>query len=348
MATPARPAASAILAVLIAALGPLSAQQDPGEPGPPRFRSGVDLINVTATVSDASGRFVGGLGRDDFVVYEDGEPQAIAYFSAERVPASVGIVLDTSGSMAGDKIRAARAALDRFLDELLDRDDEIFVYRFSDLPELVQEWTEDRRALARTLEGLIPGGGTAMYDAVAEAIPVADTGRHRKKAVVLISDGNDTASRTRLGTLRQLIRESEAMVYAIGIDGEGRVARRQPLPGPRVPVPLPFPFPPGRRPGSPTPPIGPRTPVPSVSAGGERVDAAALRDLTDESGGRTEIVRSARDLDPATAGIADELSRQYSIGYVATGPRDGRWHSIRVEVRDRGYRVRARRGYVAS
>jgi D-serine dehydratase len=74
----------------------------------------------------------------------------------------------------------------------------------------------------------------------------------------------------------------------------------------------------------------------------------ALRDITDESGGRTEIIRSARDLDPATASIADELSRQYFLGYVASGPRDGRWHSIRVEVRNRSYRVRARRGYVAS
>jgi hypothetical protein len=75
---------------------------------------------------------------------------------------------------------------------------------------------------------------------------------------------------------------------------------------------------------------------------------AALRDMTDDSGGRTEIIRDARDLDPATSGIADELSKQYYLGYPATGKKDGRWHSIRVELRHGGYRIRARRGYVAS
>ncbi|MGC4085844.1 MAG: hypothetical protein QM736_27890 [Vicinamibacterales bacterium] len=75
---------------------------------------------------------------------------------------------------------------------------------------------------------------------------------------------------------------------------------------------------------------------------------AALREITDDSGGRTEIVRMARDLNPATAGIADELSKQYTLGYVSSLERDGRWHDIRVEVKNQRYRVRARRGYVAS
>jgi hypothetical protein len=82
--------------------------------------------------------------------------------------------------------------------------------------------------------------------------------------------------------------------------------------------------------------------------GDERVNVSALRDMTDDSGGRTEIVRYARDLDPATSGIADELSKQYYIGYPATAPKDGKWHTIRVEVTNGGYRVRARRGYIAS
>jgi len=85
------------------------------------------------------------------------------------------------------------------------------------------------------------------------------------------------------------------------------------------------------------------------SRGGDiRVNVTALRDMTDDSGGRTEIVRSASDLDPATVGIADELSKQYYLGYQSTGKRDGRWHSIRVEVKNSTYRVRARRGYTAS
>ena len=80
----------------------------------------------------------------------------------------------------------------------------------------------------------------------------------------------------------------------------------------------------------------------------DRVNAGALREITDDSGGRTEIIRTARDLDPATAGIADELSRQYYLGYAATGVKDGKWHTIRVELRNPDYRVRARRGFVAT
>jgi len=80
----------------------------------------------------------------------------------------------------------------------------------------------------------------------------------------------------------------------------------------------------------------------------DRVNVVALRDLTDDSGGRTEIIRDPRDLNPATASIADELSKQYYLGYLASGKKDGRWHSIRVELRNRTYRVRARKGYVAT
>src|SRR4051794_731588 len=80
----------------------------------------------------------------------------------------------------------------------------------------------------------------------------------------------------------------------------------------------------------------------------DRVNVAALRDMTDDSGGRTEIVRDARDLNPSTASIADELSKQYYLGYQSSGTKDGRWHTIRVELRNRSYRVRARKGYIAS
>jgi hypothetical protein len=79
-----------------------------------------------------------------------------------------------------------------------------------------------------------------------------------------------------------------------------------------------------------------------------QVNVDALRAMTDDSGGRTEIIRSARDLESATSGIADELSRQYYLGYPGAGNGDGRWHSIRVETREARLRVRARRGYVAT
>src|SRR5436305_1578207 len=185
-----------------------------------RFRSGIELINVTATVSDSSGRFVPGLRKEDFAVYEDDQPMEVTHFSAERVPVSLGIALDTSGSMAGEKLQEAQTALDRFLYELLDRQDEIFIYRFSNYPTLLQSWTTDRQLLTRALGRITPNGGTAMYDAIAEAIPLAQQGKNRKKALLLVSDGNDTASSTGILPVKQMIRESEVLVYAIGIDAE--------------------------------------------------------------------------------------------------------------------------------
>jgi Ca-activated chloride channel homolog len=323
-----------------------------------RFKSGVELINVTATVTDRSGRFASGLRQDDFTVYDDDTPVEITHFTAERTPVSLGIVLDTSGSMAGEKIESARSAIFNFLQALPDPLDEFFMYRFSGDPDLVHDWTDNRDAISRSLGRVRAAGGTAMYDAVAEAVPMAQGGQNRKKAVVIISDGNDTNSRLRLRDVQHLIRETEVLVYAIGIDGmaESTIFSRPTPPVVRPPSPIPFPLPGGR--GGRGIPFPIPTPSPRGGTGGggvsrgpamdDRVNVVALREITDDSGGRTEIVRDPRDLDPATAGIADELSKQYYIGYPSPGHRDGRWHNIRVEVRDRSLKVRARRGYVAT
>jgi VWFA-related protein len=248
----------AVLAFVTAVAGPgarqapVASQQPPARDDPARFRSGIELVNVTATVSDADGRFVSGLTGDDFEVFEDGVPQTIVHFSNERVPVSLGIAIDTSGSMEGEKIRAARDALDRFLGDLLDPSDEIFLYRFSEIPTLLQPWTTDRRRLRRALGGISAGGGTALYDTVAETLPLLRVGQRQKKALLVISDGNDTSSETRPSELRQMVREAELIVYAIGIDAAARVDwTRRPM-QPRFPVPRPpFPVPPG---------TGPRTP----------------------------------------------------------------------------------------
>jgi Ca-activated chloride channel homolog len=321
-----------------------------------RFKSGVELINVNVTVTDRSGRFVPGLRQDDFIVYEDDKPIEVTHFSAERVPVSLGIVLDSSGSMTGEKWESALDAIDRFLTSLPDPQDEFFLERFSGDPDLVQDWTNDRNRIVRSLGRVRPNGGTAMYDAVAEAVPMAQSGQNRKKALVLISDGNDTNSRLRVQEVKQMVRETEVLVYAVGIDGQAESTifsgRPQPPVGP-PPAPTPFPIP-GRRGGLPFPipiPGGGGRPGGSVGRMGmdDRVNVVALREITDDSGGRTEIVRDARDLDPATASIADELSKQYYLGYPSPGYRDGRWHTIRVELRNgAAYKVRARKGYIAT
>jgi len=349
----------ALCASVLAALAVVSAQGQSQRPERPndnqesfRFKSGVELINVTATVTDANGRFVPGLRQEDFVIYEDNEQQQITHFSSERVPVSLGISLDTSSSMMGEKIDAARSALDRFLYDLLDPQDEIFLQQFSNDPNLLQGWTTDRQKLSRALSRATPHGGTAMYDAVAEAIPLVQQGQFRKKALVVISDGNDTSSTTRLRDVQQQIRESEALVYAVGIDcsGSGPTRRRGSFfEQRRPPIPLPFPFPiPGGRGGGWPRPQPPNQPGGWSSPCSDPVNVASLRDLTDDSGGRTELIREARDLDPATSNIADELSKQYYLGYPSAGKKDGRWHAIKLEVRNHNYRVRARRGYVAS
>ena len=331
------------------------------EQGGFKFKSGVELINVTATVTDRSGRFYGSLRKEDFVVYEDNKLVEVTHFSAERTPVSLGIVVDSSGSMAGEKWAQAVSSIDRFFRMMNNELDEFFLYRFSGSADLVADWTSDRDRLAVAMNRIHPNGGTAMYDAAAEAVPMAQSGQNRKKAIVIISDGNDTSSRVSVSDVKQLVRETEVLVYAVGIDGTGQSTYQrgsppvQPAP-PRLPIPIPFPG--GGRGGQ-------RIPMPgyppsgggggrggggtySVGGADDRVNVMALREMTDDSGGRTEIVRVFRDLDPAVASIADELSQQYYLGYPSPGYKDGRWHTIRVELRDPSLQVRARKGYIAT
>ena len=338
--------AAALVALSVLAVGAQSQEKF-------TFRSGVELISVTVTVTDDAGRFVPSLKASDFTLFEDGKEQPIAQFETERVPVSLGLAVDTSGSMIGEKWEAAEAALGRFLGDLLGPQDEVFLYRFDSRPTLIRGWTSDRRSVAQALGHVRPSGGTAMYDAIAQAVPLTDSGTRRKKALVVISDGNDTSSQTTVPELRQLIQQREVIVYAIGIDAGGD-------PGPqsssssqgstsRRPVPSPFP---GRTPpivaAPPPPPPPPSTSSRRGSRPDGRVNADVLRTITDDSGGRTELIYTPRDLDPATAGIAAELSRQYFLAYHSAAPKDGRWHTIDVRVKGGPYTVRARKGFVSN
>ena len=335
-----------IALILVAAAAAAPAAQDGF-----KFRTGVELINVNATVSDDSGRFVTGLRREDFTVFENGKRQEVTHFSSDRVPVSLGILLDSSGSMSEDKMVSARTAINRLINDLLDPEDELFFLQFSDRARLTQRWTTDRSLISRAVARVQPHGGTAMYDAVAEALPIAQEGRNLKKALLVISDGNDADSQTSPAELRQMIRESEVLVYAIGVDGlarpNGGGNGGTVITPPTMPIPFPFPRPGGARRPYPSqfPPIfGGRPQNPRDN----RVNPEALKQMTDDTGGRTEIVRGFNNLDAATSRIADELSRQYYLGYSTTEQKDGRWHTIRVEVNNPRLTVRARRGYVAS
>src|SRR5262245_30279275 len=270
------------------------------------FQSGIDVISITATVTDKDGKLVTGLGRDVFQVYEDGTLQKITQFTNERVPVGLGVALDISDSMFGKRIQDARMAVDRFLFELLDASDEFFILAFNHQPRTLTAWTHAPEDVRRVLDGLKPFGGTAAYDAVIESLPMLERRSRQRAAVLLISDGADTASNATIRDVRSALHRSDAFVYAIAID------------------------------------------PPERQAINTRVNAQALRELTAESGGRTEVVQNATELNEATARIAEELNSQYVLGYTSPRGADGQYHSIRVRVPGSEYRVRARTGYVAT
>lgn len=294
MTTLARPAVAGLL--LLAGTG-AAAQV---------FHTGVEMVLVTVSVTDGHGRLIGGLTRDDFVVLEDGQPQAIAAFTAARLPLSLGILLDASDSMFGARIADARRALERFLVDLLKPEDEAFLMVFNHEQHVVAPWTANPRGLRDRFDGVRPFGSTALYDALIASVPEFDARRHQRAALLVVSDGADTASKASLMATARLLRRIDPFVYAIAIDSSSRVAINT------------------------------------------RVNADALRTITDPTGGYTEIIRDSTELDAATARIAEELNAQYAIGYTPDHPPDGKYHTIRVRIPDAPHVVRARRGYVST
>ena len=275
------------------------------ESRPRPLRSSIELTVVTATVRDGEGRLATGLPRDAFEIYEDGTPVAIAQFTNERVPLGLGLLLDVSDSMFGSKIRDAQGAVERFLLNLLAPVDAFFVMAFNHEARLLFGWKESPDGVHDALARLKPTGSTAIYDAISASMPFIQNRPRERAALVLITDGEDSASDMSLHDLRPALLRSDAFVYAIAIDGRG------------------------------------------AQAIASKLNLGALNDITGQSGGRTEVVRSSADLDAATANIAEELNNQYVLGYSSPTPGDGKYHSIRVRVKHDGYRVRARNGYVA-
>jgi Ca-activated chloride channel family protein len=278
--------------------------QEPANRDVRTFRSGVELTVITATVRDAQGRLVTGLTRDAFEVFEDGERQEVAQFTNERVAVGLGVLLDTSDSMFGQRIKDARAAVERFLFDLLGERDEYFVMAFNHYPRPLSSWTHMPDEVRKALERIKPSGGTAVYDGVLASLPMFSKRSPERGALVIISDGADTASNASLREIRSALLRNDTFVYAIGIDSPDRRAINT------------------------------------------RVNEFSLREITDDSGGRTEIVHSSAELADATSRIAEELNSQYMLGYSPSHEADGKYHSIRVRVTGTDYKVRTRNGYV--
>src|SRR4030095_7571961 len=229
------------------------------------FRSGIELTSLSATVTDRDGRLIADVARDAFEVYEDGQLQTISQFSHERVPVGLGVLIDISDSMFGKRIQDARAAVERFLFDLLDPEDQFFLLAFNHKPRGLTAWTRERDEVRRALDGLRPSGGTAIYDAIFEALPILDRRTRERAALLIISDGADTASTATLRDVRSALLRNDVFVYAIAIDSADAKA---------------------------------------INA---RVNVDALRDITNQSGGRTEGVRNFAPLAAATPAHADQL-----------------------------------------
>ena len=342
----------------------------------------VALVNVVATVTDETGHYVSDLTQDDLVVYEDGQPQKISHFSQSNdLPVSMGILLDTSGSMER-KIGTATTAVERFI-RSIHLDDDIFLMTFANRPDLRQDFTDDRDRLARALRRITVGGGTALYDALDEGLRTMKQGRHDKKAILLITDGEDTSSFMSLDQAQSMVRESELLVYCLGISPAGGYlternpgqypdprtdprtvpgGRRDPRTGPSIGFPFPIPgipgipggptsgpYPPGRR--YPVLPLAPQQfPRGGRTRGGgneDTVDMDVLNSFADASGGKAWLVSGSstdnrgNQIQDALDEIAAELRNQYSIGYYPSHPLND-GKWHRIEIRPKDRHYRVR------
>ena len=209
-----------LVPILLASVAIAAAGQ---APAPGRlFRAAVDLTTVNATVVDHDGHVVRDLPRQAFDLYEDGVLQTITQFTNERVPVSLGILLDVSDSMFGRRIQEARDAIDRFVVDLLDPADEFSILAFNHQQRLLTRWTTDRTAASRVMQPLRPSGSTAIYDAIVATLPLVEERNRQRAALIVISDGDDTASDVTLREVRSALLRSDAFVYAVGIDPSDR------------------------------------------------------------------------------------------------------------------------------
>ncbi|MEP7149036.1 MAG: VWA domain-containing protein [Acidobacteriota bacterium] len=217
---------SFMLAVLFTTLS-VSAQQ--AQPTPPEqdpdapIRIKTDLVTLTLTVTDVYGRYVMGLGKNSFTVFDNNQEQEISFFSDTDAPVSLGVLFDVSGSMSGEKIKKARKALSRFINTS-HPSDEYFLIGFNSRAQLLLDRTRDGDAVLQKLTLVSPKENTALYDAVYLGIERVTRGSHQKRALLIISDGQDNSSRYNFGEVRRLMKESDVITYAVGIIDAGDAA----------------------------------------------------------------------------------------------------------------------------
>jgi len=320
--------AAAAVAAAAALAVTLSAQQAQE----PVFRTGTRTVPVYVTVTDAEGRLVPDLGQDDFEILDNGKPQTISIFANDLQPIMVVMMLDRSGSMV-DNFRRVQEAAEQFVTRLLPADKArigSFSYRVQVDP---RTFTNDRDELLRILyKELQEPGPTPLWNAVS----VGMTGllhQEGRRVVLVFTDGadrpgNDRATNISLGDLMKRAREEDVMVYGVGLAGRmpmGGMGRRGGYGGGRYPPP----------PGG------------WSSAGRTQKPDEGLSKLAAESGGGYFELESTDDLGATFARVADELHRQYAMGF-SPEKLDGKTHKLEVRVKRPGMTARARKSYVAT
>jgi Ca-activated chloride channel homolog len=285
--------------------------QQPETPVPRQLSVDVDVVLVNATVTDSQGHYVAKLKQGGFRLWEDRIEQKIEYFASEDISQTVGILFDVSGSMH-NKITVAQEAAMKFL-QMGKRDDEFFLIEFNDRAELSRDFTANYAGLEKQLVTASAAGYTALYDAIYLGLQKVRAAHNPRKALLLITDGEDNWSSYTLSDVKEFLKESDAQLYAIGMDSYYfmRPEERDP-----------------------------------------RIARIMLKELADMSGGRAFFARSLADLDDICTRIAIELQSQYVLGYISTNTnKDGKWRkiSLKVEPAKNSSRlhIRVKRGYYA-
>lgn len=273
----------------------------------PLFRSGVDLVTVTATVRDARGRLVTNLAAHELEILDRGVSRPIAEFRAERAAVSLAMLVDTSGSMRmASRLTAARFAAHHLLAWLEPGRDEAALFTFDSRLRVVVPFTADTRALEGALGEVEPYGATALHDAVAAAAVQAAARRPRRSAVVVITDGIDTASTLTAAEVSGIASRIDVPVYVLAVV---------------LPID-------GREGGRPAP----------------APDAGRLDDLARWTGGALFRTTAPAETSRTARAVVDELRHQYLIAF-EPAPGTG-WHPLEVRVARRRHEVRVRGGYV--
>lgn len=284
-----------------------------GQSGGYTLKRETDLVVLHATVEDSKGAFVPDLKQQNFHVFEDKAEQQISVFRREDVPVTVGLIIDNSGSMREKRAQVNAAAL-TFV-KTSNPQDEVFVVNFNDefYLDLDKDFTNDPKELQEALERIDSRGSTALYDAVIGSLDHLKKGHKDKKILLVITDGDDDASRKSFEYTIKAAQSSNALIYAVGVfsDYDQSHDRRM-----------------------------------------VRHSKKILTELAESTGGAAYFPNSLDDVGPTCTMIARDIRNQYTIGYYPTNTaKDGTYRLVHLEVNDRGrgkLTVRTRTGYYAK